>query len=251
MQIEERWQLISPRGQAGVGQPMPRLPIRRRRIRRPRPEPGGERDIVEHAEVHKGARNLVRARDTQPVDFMGGQRLYGLPAQQHLSAVGAIMTADDVDKCGLAGAVWTDETEDLASLDVQIDAAQSLGRLLGKDVSYLVTLDEPQRRREVRRLAGLPLREVRPEDVLSRPSGADTSLAVAPTSAPATSMTPLMSLEALCGALTSEIRCAIRGRTLADLVRVPGGRESELEQACELLIARGQVVRRGLKYFTA
>src|SRR5215475_11243223 len=36
-------------------------------------------------------------------------------------------------------------------------AAQSLSRILGKDVSPVVELDDPQRRREVRRLAALPV----------------------------------------------------------------------------------------------
>src|SRR5262249_9052191 len=40
-------------------------------------------------------------------------------------------------------------------------AAQSLSRILGKDVSSVVSLDDSQRRREVRRLASLPTNPVR------------------------------------------------------------------------------------------
>ena len=46
-------------------------------------------------------------------------------------------------------------------LRVRKAAAQSLSRILGHDVSSVVGLDEPQRRREVRRLATLPSRPVR------------------------------------------------------------------------------------------
>jgi hypothetical protein len=57
--------------------------------------------------------------------------------------------------------------------------------------------------------------------------------------------------EALCASVADEIRCAIRGRTLADLAASSQEPPSSVEQACELLIARGQVVRRGQKYFAA
>lgn len=46
-------------------------------------------------------------------------------------------------------------------LRVRKAAAQSLSRILGHDVSSVVGLDEPQRRREVRRLATLPSHPVR------------------------------------------------------------------------------------------
>ncbi len=46
-------------------------------------------------------------------------------------------------------------------LRVRKAAAQSLSRILGHDVSSVVGLDEPQRRREVRRLATLPSQPVR------------------------------------------------------------------------------------------
>ncbi|WP_224363590.1 HEAT repeat domain-containing protein [Hyalangium versicolor] len=44
---------------------------------------------------------------------------------------------------------------------VRKSAAQSLSRILGHDVSAVVKMDEPQRRREVRRLATLPAQPVR------------------------------------------------------------------------------------------
>jgi HEAT repeat protein len=58
---------------------------------------------------------------------------------------------------------------------VRRSAAQSLSRILGHDVSAVVGLDEPQRRREVRRLATLPSHPVR-TPLLPRP--------VAPTPVP-------------------------------------------------------------------
>jgi len=50
-------------------------------------------------------------------------------------------------------------------------AAQSLSRILGQDVSSMVGLDEPQRRREIRRLAALPVQPVR-APLVARPAPA-------------------------------------------------------------------------------
>jgi HEAT repeat protein len=54
-------------------------------------------------------------------------------------------------------------------LRVRKAAAQSLSRILGHDVSSVVGLDEPQRRREVRRLATLPSQPVRARLVAPTP----------------------------------------------------------------------------------
>ncbi len=57
--------------------------------------------------------------------------------------------------------------------------------------------------------------------------------------------------EPLCNAMLLEIRTAIRGRTLAELVKSARVDAGAAQEACELLIARGQVVRRGQKFFAA
>jgi len=165
-------------------------------------------------------------------------------------------------------------------------AAQSLSRLLGEDVSGVAALDDVQLRREVRRLSTLPLkppvkspvkppgasaskaleppvsapRADRPPVASAQPTPAPVSVsvpAVRPTSATArvsaamARLPPPVVSETLCTALMEEIRCTLRGRTLADLSAQSRETPSTVEQACELLIARGQVLRRGQKYFAA
>jgi hypothetical protein len=48
-----------------------------------------------------------------------------------------------------------------------------------------------------------------------------------------------------------EVRIAIRGRSLPELAQMTGAGTEPLQQACELLVARGQLIRRGQKYFAA
>jgi hypothetical protein len=85
------------------------------------------------------------------------------------------------------------------------------------------------------------------------PAPAAVKAAPAPTAAAvkAAPLPPPQVSEALCSAVADEIRVSIRGRTLSDLTASTGEPPSSVEQACELLIARGQVVRRGQKYFAA
>jgi hypothetical protein len=150
-------------------------------------------------------------------------------------------------------------------------AAQSLSRILGVNLSAVVDMDEPQRRREVRRLATLPVATVplptapRAEAVepaapsvdspeleaveeVPRPRsiGVDPHLSQEPIAAP-TGPSP----EMLCASLLTEIRTAIRGRTLNELSVTAQQDTGLIQEACELLAARGQVVRRGTKFFAA
>ncbi len=138
-------------------------------------------------------------------------------------------------------------------------AAQSLSRILGKDVSPLVGLDDPQRRREVRRLAALPVaanggskslvksyfnfatQETQDGAGAAGDHGREQPAAVA---APPSS-------EELCTAVMSDVRGALRGCSLAELAASSKCGPDMVQEACELLVARGQVVRRGLKYFAA
>jgi HEAT repeat protein len=129
-------------------------------------------------------------------------------------------------------------------------AAQSLSRLLGEDVSGVVALDDVQLRREVRRLSKLPARPVQPKASALRPPVPAPALPVL-AAVRAAPPSPPRAPEALCAAVMSEIRCAIRGRTLAELAAASHHPPAIVEQACELLAARGQVVRRGQKFFAA
>jgi HEAT repeats len=192
-------------------------------------------------------------------------------------------------------------------------AAQSLSRILGQDVSSVVDMDEGRRRREIRRLAGLPVQPVRaslapktpppvrapepapapaPAPVVRAPvlvtppaTAAHSAPAPAPrprapmsAAAPArsaaqavrTAATPAVSrqapappaprssarpaaspVEALCGPLMSEIRAAIRGRSLGELASGISASVEAAEEALALLVARGAIIRRGHKYFAA
>ncbi|MFL5356627.1 HEAT repeat domain-containing protein [Archangium sp.] len=199
---------------------------------------------------------------------------------------------------------------------VRRSASQSLSRILGHDVSAVVDMDEGRRRREIRRLAGLPVQPVRASlmpraparpavepPVASVPSPAPVPVAAAPvrpapapapaprapapvsahhapapaaapvrsstqavrlaatSAAPAkaatqpaprpTSRTPASPAEALCGPLMSEIRAAIRGRSLGELASGISAPPELAEEALALLVARGAIIRRGLKYFAA
>ena len=47
------------------------------------------------------------------------------------------------------------------------------------------------------------------------------------------------------------VRAAIRGRTVTELQQLTGAALDAVTAACELLSARGELVRRGQKYFAA
>ena len=140
-----------------------------------------------------------------------------------------------------------------ADASVRQAASRSLSSILGTDVSAVVPLDDARRRREIRRLAALPdnpvtappaaprARPPAPPEVPPPPARAAAPRAPPPASPGAD--------EALCAAVLAELRSSIRGRGLPDLARALGVPEARAEEACALASARGQAVRRGLKYF--
>ena len=198
---------------------------------------------------------------------------------------------------------------------VRRSAAQSLSRILGHDVSAVVDMDEGRRRREIRRLATLPVLPVRASLLPKQPPRAAAPVAApapvapaavrapvpaaAPAPAPAvrpapapstahraavpaaasapirgvaqqavrtaaastpvqaqpvsrpTARQPASPVEALCGPLMSEIRAAIRGRSLGELASGISASPELAEEALTLLVARGAIIRRGHKYFAA
>jgi len=143
-------------------------------------------------------------------------------------------------------------------------AAQSLSRILGKDVSPVVGLDDPQRRREVRRLAALRIDPAAEEaktkamvksyiNFATQPADAENQSVgeMSPGEPPPQLPAPPQTAEGLCTAIVSDIRCALRGCSLSELASSNKCTPDVAQEACELLVARGQVVRRGLKYFAA
>ncbi len=125
-------------------------------------------------------------------------------------------------------------------------ASESLSKLLGRDVSAVVGMEDAPRARAVRQLSHLPNQpaangpSARSAAVgKSKVAVLEVEVAVA---APAARVD-----EKLCGAMLVELRSSIRGRTLAELTQ----HFTHAEETCRLLEGRGQVVRRGSKYFVA
>jgi hypothetical protein len=178
-------------------------------------------------------------------------------------------------------------------LRVRRAASQSMSKLLGKDVTSLVSLDDAHRRREVRRLATLPAAPVSlspaGERVGERAKPVVAAAVMKPKPAPApvvasSPLTPTLSrgeretgarnlpqretvsrtavavLEpvaetppspALLTSAMRELRASIRGRQLPELASGIGASTEETMKVCGALMAQGQIVRRGLKYFVA
>jgi hypothetical protein len=139
-------------------------------------------------------------------------------------------------------------------------ASQSLSRLLGQDVTSLVSLDDAHRRREVRRLASVPSKPVSLSPAGER-VGVRVQAKVAPVAlaaAPAKARVAVVTIEApaptspaLLTSAMRELRASIRGRQLSELASGIGASTEETMKVCGELMAQGQVVRRGLKYFVA
>lgn len=133
-------------------------------------------------------------------------------------------------------------------------ASQSLSRLLGKDVTQLVALDDATRRREVRRIAQLPVAPVRATAV--RAAGA-ASGSVKKTAVAVAVVDPLPQAArdpgagASAAAILRELRASIRGRPLNELSDGIGASPEETLRQCGALLAQGAIVRRGHKYFVA
>ncbi|MDQ3263513.1 MAG: HEAT repeat domain-containing protein [Myxococcota bacterium] len=87
--------------------------------------------------------------------------------------------------------------------------------------------------------------------LLAESSPRPPPLAVRP---PAATARPADSSEpprALLSAVLTELRRSLRGKTLPDLSAQVGKSAPEVERACAALTSRGDVVRRGIKYFVA
>jgi hypothetical protein len=119
-------------------------------------------------------------------------------------------------------------------LKVRKAAAQSLSRLLGKDVVGVVELDDAQRRREVRKLQTLPS-----QPKLYTPAPAPMKAKVAVIEGPSEVQVLI------------ELRASIRGRTLAELASNLSQPENAVRGVCVALVQKGQAVQRGVKYFVA
>jgi HEAT repeat protein len=81
-------------------------------------------------------------------------------------------------------------------------------------------------------------------------AAARIAVAVAPVGAGMMSA-PRQVSEALCSAVAGELRISLRGRSVAELSAITGETQAAVLDACELLAARGQAMRRGNKFFAA
>jgi hypothetical protein len=85
-----------------------------------------EHDVVEHAHALEQSEVLEGAGDAHAAMRCGATAGHVLAEQVHRAGVGGIETADDIDHRRLAGAVRADQTENLASVDMDIDALERL-----------------------------------------------------------------------------------------------------------------------------
>ena len=124
-------------------------------------------------------------------------------------------------------------------------AAKSLSKLLGREVGHLVELEDAERRRQVRKLSFVAAQPVDFERVLGVARGATRKAKVAVLEQPLGPDPKVMDK------LLLELRTAIRGRQLTDLASAVALPQAAALEACKALMAKGQVVQRGMKFFVA
>ena len=80
-----------------------------------------QRHIVEGGEIVEHVDELEAARDAGLDAFGHGENGDVLTLEDDLAASGLKLRADDIDERGLAGAVGSDERDELALLDGEVD----------------------------------------------------------------------------------------------------------------------------------
>src|SRR5581483_3105264 len=86
----------------------------------------GERDVVERREVIEQVDDLEAARNSR-LDAIGHADVGDVVApEQDLSGIGREQRADHIDERRLSGAVWTDQRDELALGDGQIDVVDGM-----------------------------------------------------------------------------------------------------------------------------
>jgi hypothetical protein len=159
---------------------------------------------------------------------------------------------------------------------VRRTASQSLSSLLGQNVSPMAALDDLSRRREVRKLAHMPVApvavmpvpRVKMESALravANPAQAQMApKRVAVAVLERTAVQEVLNLEsvsvqlqvnstatALMPKTVAILRSSLRGKALPDLAQEMSASPEDTMQALSSLMQKGAVVRRGLKYFVA
>jgi hypothetical protein len=109
------------------------LGLRHGRARRAGPGEGADHDVFQHAHGIEAAHDLEGARDAEPRAGDRPQARDPLAVEPDLARIGRDLAGDAVEQRGLAGAVRTDQAQDLAlgdaeaDLDIGGDAAERLG----------------------------------------------------------------------------------------------------------------------------
>lgn len=165
-----------------------------------------------------------------------------------------------------------------SDMRVRRSASQAMSRLLGRDVTGLVSLEASQRRREVRRLVNEPARPVMPAprpvarvapprvpaQVAVLEAVETLEVAVASPCQPqkltqvinASARVAVLEVETeqaagLLSSVLRELRASIRGCPVDQLMAGVNASQPQTLNALSTLLAQGQVVRRGHKYFVA
>jgi HEAT repeat protein len=117
-------------------------------------------------------------------------------------------------------------------------ASQAWSRHVGADVTSVVNLDEAQRRREVRKIAVLPVAPVSIQKVPAAPPA--IAKPVPKQSADTTEVRKK---------IVAELRASIRGKQVDDLAQQLGLTSVQVHEVVQQLVSSGAAVRRGQKIF--
>jgi hypothetical protein len=85
---------------------------------------GGDEHVLEHGEVGERPNDLVRAYDAGAHAAVRGESGDRTVVEQDLPRGRALRAGDHAEQRGLAGAVGTDDAEDLALAQVEVDAVE-------------------------------------------------------------------------------------------------------------------------------
>ncbi len=89
---------------------------------------GAEEQVLVHAQVLDERLFLHHDRHAERGELAGVTERSRVAVDRHLTSVGADRAADDADQGRLAGAVLTDQPDDLADVDAEGDVVQRLHR---------------------------------------------------------------------------------------------------------------------------
>src|SRR5439155_23997983 len=87
-------------------------------------EQRAHRDIIKDSQPRKWPRDLKRASESQSGATISRQMPEVVSFERQIAQAGSQRSTDQAHQRGFAGAVWADETQNLATLNVQAQARQ-------------------------------------------------------------------------------------------------------------------------------